>query len=390
MQGRLIDPSVSTPEGEHTLNQPTLQMKDTTSDRKLFLAIELSEKSWTLVFGDGSRMRLVAVPVGDVDRIAAESVKARMKFGLPEQCSVLSCYEAGRDGFWVHRALLAKNVTNIVVDSTSIEVDRRQRRAKTDRLDAEKLLARLIRHHRGEPMRVVNVPSREVEDARRDGREMERLKKERTAHLCRIKALLALHGTHECKRSELESAKDWEGKQLPPAAVDELVRERTRLELVETQLKAIVQRRDQRLEEKEPSPMAKLVTQLMHLRGIGETSAWLFVQEFFGWRTFKNRRQVGAAAGLTCSPFDSGNDEKAQGISKTGNRRVRVMAIQIAWCWLRFQRESALSKWFHARFGIGKRTRRIGIVALARRLIIACWQYLDRGLVPEGATLKTA
>jgi transposase len=372
------------------LNQSTLQQKDTTSEQKLFVAFELSEKNWTLLFGDGKRTREVSVPVADIARVVVEIAKARLKFGLSAECTVFSCYEAGRDGFWVHRALEKNGVKNVVVDPASIEVDRRMRRAKTDRLDAQKLLLRLIRHHRDEPMRVVNVPARETEDARRDGREMERLKKERTGHLCRIQSLLALHGVEEFKLKSLESVTDWEGKLLPKAALDELVRERTRLELVQTQLKAIVQGRDKQLEEQKPSEFVKKVLQLMQLRGIGDTSSWLFVQEFFGWRKFRNRRQVGSAAGLTCSPFDSGNSEKAQGISKAGNRRVRVMAIQIAWCWLRFQKDSALSRWFHKRFGEGKRLRRIGIVALARRVLIAIWQYLERGIVPEGAVLKPA
>lgn len=372
------------------MNQPTLQHEDTTSGQKLFVALELSGKSWTLLFGNGQRVREISVDVGDIDAILTEAGKARLKFGLPDNCEIVSCQEAGRDGFWVHRALEAKGIKSLVVDSASIEVDRRMRRAKTDKLDARKLLQQLIRHHRGdELMRTVNVPSSEMEDARRDGREMERLKKERTGHLARIKGLLVLHGVSQFKLSALEKLTDWEGKALPSAALAELVRERERLELVQKQLKTLVQQRDELLEQEKPSPLAQKVAMLIRLKGVAETSSWLFVQEFFGWRKFRNRRQVGSAAGLTCSPYDSGFSEREQGISKAGNRRVRVMAVQIAWCWLRYQRQSALSQWFLKRFGEGKRSRRVGIVALARRVLIALWRYLDQGVVPDGAVLKT-
>jgi transposase len=236
------------------VNQPTLQQENTTNlEPKLFLAIELSEKSWTLAFGDGSaRVRGVTVPVGDIARLNAEVAKARVKFGIAEQAPVLSCYEAGRDGFWVHRALEANGIKNMVVDASSIEVDRRLRRAKTDRLDAQKLLQQLVRHNRGERMRPVVVPTLEAEDARRDGREMERLKKERTGHVARIKSLLALHGARDVKLSQLEKAVDWHGEPLPATLMSELLRERRRLELVQTQIKELVARRENQLEQKEP------------------------------------------------------------------------------------------------------------------------------------------
>jgi transposase len=257
------------------MNQPTLQHEDTTTvtRRTLFLALELSEKSWTLALGDGARVREVIVPVADIKQVSAEVLKAQAKFGLGDGCRVVSCYEAGRDGFWVHRALKKADIENMVVDSASIEVDRRMRRVKTDRLDARRLLRQLILHHRGETlMRAAVVPSRENEDERRDGRELERLKKERTAHLCRIRSLLALHGVRQFKRSELEKLTDWEGTPLPPAAKNELVRERERLELLEAQLKLIVKQRRQQL-AREPSQMLKKVVMLMQLKGVGETSS---------------------------------------------------------------------------------------------------------------------
>lgn len=218
------------------MNQTTLQTKPTT-EPALHLAIELSEKSWGLLFGDGSRTRACAVPVGDLNSLMEHARKARAKFGLSPQSPMVTCYEAGRDGFWVHRTLTAAGATSLVIDSTSIEVDQRQRRAKTDRLDAEKLLRLLIRFCGGEKqaLRVVRVPSEQEEDARRRGRELERLTHERTAHASRIKALLVLHGTRQVKLKKLEEARTWSGQPLPPLAAAELQRERTRLELVENQ-----------------------------------------------------------------------------------------------------------------------------------------------------------
>lgn len=373
------------------MNQVTLQMNDTPNAQVLFVALELSDKSWTLLFGHGGRYREVVVPVGDVARVANESIKARGRFGLQADAPVLSCYEAGRDGFWVHRALEAAGITNLVMDPSSIQVDRRMRRAKTDRLDVRKLLELLIRHHRGEQaFRVVAVPSRETEDVRRDARELERLKKERTGHVNRIKSLLQLHGVRARKIPALDEVRDWQGEPLPPVILDELKREESRLELAQEQIEDIEALRRERLKEKLPSVLVQKVATLSQLRGVAGTSSWLFVGEFFAWRTFRNRRQVGSAAGLTACPYDSGWSERDQGISKAGNRRVRTMAIQLAWSWLRYQPQSALSQWFTKRFGIGKRSRRIGIVALARRLLIAFWRFVEQGVVPEGALLKAA
>ena len=319
--------------------------------------------------------------------------KAKGKFRLPEGAPVKSCYEAGRDGFWLHRHLVSRGIENVVLESASIEVDRRARRAKTDRLDGGKLLKQLIRHHRdGEFLRVVRVPSVEQEDERRLHRELERLTKERTGHRNRLQSLLVTQGV------VLKPGRDfllrlsgvvlWNGAPLPADLKAECEREYERLRLVEEQMRMLEAERLKRLEGSERAEL-KQVLALARLRGLGCGSAWVLVMEFFGWRGFRNRREVGAAAGLVGTPYASGESTREQGISKAGNRRVRALIIELAWAWLRYQPNSALSRWFEERFGRGgKRSRRIGIVALARRLLVALWRYHEFGEVPAGAELK--
>jgi transposase len=263
----------------------------------------------------------------------------------------------------------------------SLEVNRRLRRTKTDRVDAGKLLTMLIRYHGGEKQlwRVVRVPSREDEDARHLHRELEALKRERTRYRNRIHGILIQQGL----RARNPSTK----KDLPPEMKERLVRVHERLRLVEEQISCLVKEKTQRLKEKN-AKMAQ-VAQLLRLPGIGPVSSWTFVMEFFGWRQFRNRREVAALAGLTPTPYDSGKRLREQGISKAGNRRVRTLAIEIAWAWLRFQPRSKLSRWFLERFaGGGSRMRRIGIVALARRLLIELWRFLEYGVIPEGAQVR--
>jgi transposase len=261
-------------------------------------------------------------------------------------------------------------------------------------VDVEQLLRLLIRYHHGEKRvwSVVHVPSVEEEDARRLHRELERLKKERTGHRNRIQALLVSQGVRLQPRHDLlerlEAARLWDSSALPPDLQAELRREDARLRLVDEQSRALEAEQAQRLEAA-VTPCPQQIAHLMHLRGIGLTSAWVFVMEYFGWRQFHNRKEVAALAGLTPMPYASGDRARDQGISKAGNRRIRTLMIQIAWGWLRYQPHSALSVWFNTRFALGgKRMRRIGIVALARRLLIALWRYLQRGVIPESASLK--
>ena len=362
----------------------------------LYLALELGWDSWKLAFGrgPGPAPRRREMPARDIDRLRQEIAEAKRRLRLPADCRVVSCYEAGRDGFWLHRCLASAGVQNLVVDSSSIEVNRRQRRAKSDRLDVEKLLSMLLRYVGGETRlwSVVQVPTPEEEQARQLHRELLALQHESTEHTNRIKSLLATCGLeiqvdrHLPKR--LKELRQWDGSPLAPALHQRLLREFERLQVVNRQVRQLEQQRA-RTVRSEASPAALQVRKLLGLRGIGLRSAWLYVHEFFGWRKFKNRRQVGSLAGLTPTPYASGQTDHEQGISKAGNKRLRWMAVEIAWGWLRFQPDSQLTRWFYARFALGSsRQRRIGIVALARKLLVALWRYLETGVPPADAELS--
>jgi transposase len=358
------------------------------------MALELGASEWKLGFGveAGRKASQRTVVAGDLNGLMLEVDRAKHRLGVPESARVVSCYEAGRDGFWLHRFLLSEGVENVVMDSSSIEVNRRHRRAKTDGVDLEKLLSLLIRFERGEKkvFGVAHAPTPAQEDERHWARELESLKQERTAHTNRIKGLLAGVGS-EAKvdrnlLQQLDQVKQWNGEPLSPNLRARLRRECERLALLASQIKEV--ERSRRQAEAEAT---EKVLRLQELKGIGENSGWLFVVEFFGWRQFRNRREVASLAGLTPMPYQSGDTVNIeQGISKAGNRRIRAMAIEIAWAWLRFQPQSRLSLWFQERYGPGsRRSRRVGIVALARKLLIALWRYLDYGVIPDGAVLKT-
>lgn len=362
------------------------------SNDVLYMAMELSNSKWKLRFGDGSKARDKTIDAGQKIQLMSEIGKAKQKLGLPAEAPVKSCYEAGRDGFWIHRFLEKNGVENLVVDPASIEVNRRKRRAKTDRLDAEKLLVMLLRYHlHGEKTvwQICHVPSEEAEDERRAAREMERLTKERTAHSNRIGALLALVGIKKVSalKADFETLTDWEGKPLRPELLAELNREQERLIQICNQIKTLQSERRERLANPRTEADEK-AAKLNELKGVGPVSSWMLAKEFFGWRDFKNRRQVGACAGLTGTPYDSGGSIRDQGISKAGSARVRRTCTELAWNWVRHQPRSKLTIWFVQRFSLGgKRMRRIGITALARKLLIALWKYLEFGEMPEGAVL---
>jgi len=332
----------------------------------------------------------------NLGQLEEEIEMAKGRFKLEGEIKIVSCYEAGRDGFWLHRYLLSCGIENIVVDSSSIEVNRRKRRTKTDRIDARKLLQMLMRYRGGERKlwSVVNVPGVEAEDGRQLHRELEVLNKERTMHRSRIRGLLIQQGLEVSNPSgkgffeELESLRTWDGRALAEDLKERVVREHERLRNVEDQMKLLRKEREIRVESM-ATPSLRMVEQLRSLYGVGKTSSWDFVMEMYGWRKFRNRKEVGAFAGLTPTPYDSGGSRREQGISKTGRGRVRGLSIQISWGWLRFQPQSKLSKWFWERFGHGgKRMRKIGIVAVARRLLIDMWRYLEYGVIPDGARLR--
>lgn len=323
-------------------------------------------------------------------RLLGETIR---KWALPKDTKVLSVYEAGRDGFWIHRWLGTLGIDNVVVDPASIEVSRRKRRAKTDRLDAKALVRQLIRYHGGERTvwAVVRVPSVEAEDCRRREREIKRIKKEISAGTSRIKSLLILHGIRLGSvlklREQLAQLVCWDGGALPEHVRAEIARECERVAFARGQVKELERERAGRM----ANPQTKeqhMACKLMDLKGIGPISAMTLVEEFFSWRDFRNVRQVGACAGLDGSPYASGESNTEQGISKAGNGRVRALMIELAWSWLRNQPGSDLSRWFEEKFAKGQRSRRIGIVAVARKLLVALWKYLEKDALPAGARLK--
>jgi transposase len=360
------------------------------------MSFELSEKTWKLGFstGQGQKPRERNVTARHQERVLDEIAQAKRRFGLPETAPMVSCYEAGREGFWLHRFLLGHGITNHVVDSSAIEVSRRQRRAKSDGLDVRKLLSMLMRYHHGERQvwQVVKAPSVEAEDDRHLHRDLETLKQERADTTRRIKGLLSSQGLRVKSLSklpeQLDDLRPWDGSPIPPGLRRRLLRVYAHHTFLSQQIAEVDAERRRQLQTSTETTIDQ-VRQLMMLKGIGINGAWLLVMEFFGWREFKNRREVGGLAGLTPTPYQSGESAREQGITKSGNRHVRWMITELAWGWLRHQPDSALSVWFRERFGDGgKRLRRIGIVAVARKLLIALWRFLKTGALPEGAALK--
>jgi transposase len=367
----------------------------------IFVAIELSQKSWlvTLHSPDKDKLSRHKLEGGDhVELLALISrVRERAARALGGVPAVVGCYEAGYDGFWLHRLLLATGITNYVFDPASIAVDQRARRVKTDRIDGEKMLRTLMAYLRGEPrvVRIVRVPAPEQEDARRASRERGRLVKEQTAHTSRIKALLRLLGMavgNPRRRdwlSWLAVQRDWQGQAVPPRMLSEIRHEHARLMLVRERLEALAQQASA-----DPTPAAAQMTErselLLRLKCLGPAFATTLTNEVF-YKDFRNRREVGSYFGLTPSPWQSGGVDRDQGISKAGNPRARCAAIELAWLWLRHQPDSKLTQEYRRRtLNAGKRIKRVAIVALARKLVVALWRYLTTGLVPDGAGLKTA
>ena len=364
-------------------------------EKSLFAAMELSNKNWKLVFGDGSRERERSLPARCEALLLREVALAKEKLGLPPEARVVFCYEAGRDGFWIDRMLKKHGFENHVMDPASIEVPRRSRTRKTDRLDAKKLLKLLLRAKLwGEQgtFSTVCVPSESQEAEMRTHRERERLVKERTGHRARIKSLCVLHGLEVRNPATvlIDRLNDWEGKPLAGPWVEELKREQQRLCLVEEQLKGLEQQQAAALAQAQTQAQQK-ACKLSKLKAVGPQSSWVLSHECFGWRTFANRKHLGSFAGLTGTPFDSGETLREQGISKAGSGRVRTTMIELAWGWVRWQPRSALTHWFMDRYVRGgtSRSKRKGIVALARKLLVALWKYVEQDVVPEGAVLKT-
>jgi transposase len=366
------------------------------------MAIELSKKSW-----------IVAVNTPLSDKISNHTVKGwkellelidkiRSRVGreLKRPAEFISCYEAGYDGFWLHRLLEENGVRNYVIDPASLQVDRRARRVKTDNVDVTKLLRSLMAYLRGEPKvwSVVRVPTVAEEDDRRLHRERDRLINERVQHVNRIKGLCAVHGVYHYeplrldRMKRLEQLRTSDERELPPRVKAEIRRELQRLELVLQMIKVIEKERNAMALGKATSTYghANKVQQLVKIGSIGPEIATVLVGEVF-YRQFNNRQQVGSYVGLTPSHFQSGPSSRDQGISKAGNPKARTIMLELAWFWIRYQPNSPLTTWFRERVGTAKgRIRRIAIVAVARKLLIALWRYVETGVVPTGAKLKTS
>ena len=368
-----------------------------TLERVLYMAIELDNNRWKLGFtiGFGQRPRERNVASRDTTGLEQEIQSAKRRFNLPENCRVLSCYEAGREGFWLHRFLLHAQIENLVVDAASMEIRRKRRRPKTDRIDLQKMLRMLIRYHAGDEKvwSVVRVPSVGAEDRRQLHRDRWVLSSERNKHINRIKGLLATQGislsVNRDLPKELNLVRKWDGSPLPPGLTARLLQEYERLQLVEQQMKVIEQ--EQRLALRQPDhPSVTMARALMRLKSIHIHTAWPLTMELFSWRQFQNSREIGALVGLDPVPHQSGETSRDKGMSKCGNARLRSLAVEFAWQWLIHQPDSELSHWYEKRFGKGsRRVRKIGIVALARKLLIALWRYLETGEIPKGAALKT-
>jgi transposase len=368
---------------------------------RCLFAIELSKKSWVVGFNTPLSEKISRRTLKGCDWKGLleliEEVRTRVSCETGRAVEVISCYEAGYDGFWLHRQLEAHGVRNYVIDPASLQVDRRARRVKTDRIDAERLLRSLMAYLRGEPKvwSVVRVPSIVEEDARRLHRERDRLVSERVQHVNRITGLCALHGIYDYNplrrqaMSRLEQLRTTQGSALPLRLKSEIKRELQRLELVVEMIATLEAERDAVVADEASTHLNAEKIQTLHkLKAIGPEFAAVLVGEIFH-RNFDNRRQLASYVGLTPSPFQSGNVAHDRGISKAGNRKGRTTAIELAWLWLRYQPDSDLSIWFRARVGTMKgRIRRITIVALARKLLVALWRYLETGLVPRGAVLK--
>jgi transposase len=366
----------------------------------IFVSMELSRSTWLITSlspGGGEKMSKHSVPAGDIctllTRFSVLKQKAFARTG--KSFPIIVIQEAGLDGFWIHRVLQNEGIESHVVDPASIATSRRRRRAKTDRIDGEALLRTLLAYKRGEPRvcAMVKAPAPEEEDRRRLCRERKVLIAERVEHINRIKGLLFSQGVsgyeplRRDRRRRLDELRTGDGRPLPKHLKVQISRELDRLELLLEQIKAVEAERDALLAAQQvaaPGPVAML----LDIKGVGpEFAAILWLEGLF--RHFDNRRQIASYAGLAPTPWQSGSVDREQGVSKTGNPRLRTTLIQLAWLWLRHQPQSALALWFEERVRRnGGRLKKTTIVALARKLLIALWKYVTAGVVIEGAVMK--
>lgn len=368
---------------------------DVPSSVSLYLGIEIGDRDWKVASttGLGQAPRVRRLQAGDMVELGAEIERAKVRLGVPADAVIYSCYEAGRAGFYPHRVLTDSGICNLVVDSSSIEVNRRKRRAKSDRLDGEKLSLMLVRYHQGDrrTWSVVHPPTLEEEDFRHLHRSLVATKRDRTRANNRIRGLLASQGIQpESLRAAITSLDQLEGATGPllPGMRERIRYEWEKIELLTQQIGRMKKSRKAMMSSCRPE-VVEIVRKLMRLKGIGMETAWLLTMEFFAWRQFRNVKQIAALAGLAPTPHQSGDLRRELGITKSGNRLVRWILIEAAWRWLKYQPDSELSRWYEERFGGGSaRQRKVGIVALARKLLCALWKYVDQDVLPAGAVLK--
>src|SRR5262245_10605365 len=368
----------------------------TTNTAILYVALELGQDKWLLACATqaAEKPRFRGLPARDLTRLQEEVAKAKQRFGLPADAPVCTCYEAGRDGFWLHRALTKLGIPNVVVDPGAIEVNRRRQHVKSDPVDAAKLVNHLIRYHHGERkvFSVVSVPTVEDEDRRQLHRGLKDLQRQHTQCSNRIKGWLASQGrdvqVDADFRTTLDSLRDWAGQPVPAGLRGRVLQGYEERAALHRQVRDAATAQERGLREGQ-EPYLEKVRRLMGWKAVGVRGAWVLVTELFAWRDIQNGKELGALVGLTPTPYDSGKREREQGISKAGTKHVRRLIVELAWRWRRWQPGSALSQWYQRRCGAGtKRARKIGIVALARKLLIALGRYLEQGELPEGAQEK--
>ncbi|WP_171181816.1 IS110 family transposase [Ruegeria sp. HKCCD8929] len=370
----------------------------------IFVSLELSRSTWlvtALAAPVGSRLSKHQVQGGDMPGLLARfsDLQRNVHHRTGQLAPVIVIQEAGLDGFWIHRALVAEGIESHVVDPASIAVSRRHRRAKTDKIDGEALVRTLMAWKRGEPRvcSMVRAPTPEEEDRRRVCRELKTLIGERIRHVNRLKGLFFSQGIggyeprNKDRRERLEDLRTGNGRPLPKHLKALALRELDIIELLNRQIETVKIERDALLEEARADGCApEPVRMLLGLKGIGPGFAGALWSEGL-FRQFANRRQVAAYAGLAPTPWNSGKINHEQGVSKAGNPRLRAIAVEMAWLWLRHQPDTALARWYHQRVRrFGPRTRKVTIVALARKLLVALWKYVNAGVVIEGARMKAA
>jgi transposase len=380
-----------------------MNSNDSVGRANCYVALELSRSNWLVgaLLPERDKVTTTSVNAGDTDEllnVLNRLVTKAADDGCP-RVRLHVCFEAGYDGFWLARLLIDRGIDTTVLDASSFLVSRRGRRVKTDRVDVESMVFVLKAFMLGDKSvcRPVRIPTPEEEDAKRITRERVQLLKERTRNVNRIRVLLNLQGVRYVRglwggswRQWLDQVKTGDGRPLGPFLRRELTRQFERLELLTSQIRELEGERAAAIAQERPMVNAAKITMLSRLCGVGEGGATTLVTEVFH-RSFKNRKHLASYLGLAPSHYSSGEASRDQGISKAGNKPARVMMVELAWCWLHYQPQSELARWYHRRFAEKTgRSRKVGVIALARKLAIALWRFLEQGLVPNGARLKSA